>query len=163
MWRATISKPIIKALALTPIKRSTFPKAVTSWPGSLPPANPSFLRDKKGDRPGLAGAGTIWGVGQPVGEVVSIAGQEVNGRIYTLAVPVRITMALRDRNRGIPAPRVREILGRPLGFTGGLWKLEPKQFFLLLRELEERIAREELLGIKLTEWKRETAQGRFSS
>ncbi len=122
-----------------------------------------FYETKKGDRPGLAGAGTIWGVGQPVGEVVSIAGQEVNGRIYTLAVPVRLTMALRDRNRGIPAPRVREILGRPLGFTGGLWKLEPKQFFLLLRELEERIAREELLGIKLTEWKRETAQGRFSS
>jgi len=120
-----------------------------------------FYETKKGDRPGLAGAGAIWGMGQPAGEVIAIAGQEVNGRTYTLAVPVRLITALKDRSLGVPAPRVQEVLGRPLGFVGGLWELTPEQFFLLLRELEERIAREDLQGIKLEEWRRETAKGRF--
>jgi hypothetical protein len=123
----------------------------------------SFLlyETKKGDRPGLEGAGTIWGMGQPAGGVIAIAGQEVNGRTYTLAVPVRIILAVKERNRGVPAPRVQEIVGRPLGFTGGLWRLTPDQFFILLRELEECISQEELLGINLEQWKKEGVQGRF--
>ena len=98
---------------------------------------------KKGDRPGLMGAGAIWGVGYPLGKVVSIRPQEVCGMNYSLAVPVLVTSWLADRTRGVPAGRVQALLGRPLGFVGGVWELELQEYEILARELADCVAKEE--------------------
>jgi hypothetical protein len=66
-----------------------------------------------------------------------------------MAVPLQVIKSLRDRTRGIPALRVREVVGRPLGFAGGIWNLPPDQFVLLRQELEGHIAQEESLGFNI--------------
>jgi hypothetical protein len=108
---------------------------------------------RKGDRPGLEGAGALWALGHPLGKVIRIPTQKVNGRRFSLAVPIELTTALLDRTQGVAAARVQEIIERPLGFVGGVWELTGEQFILLCRELEGCLEHEERYKSKRTNYR----------